>query len=305
MAEDQGFDFPPVLNGVDYLLSALRYLEDEESEGAGSLKYATLHLQAAMEVLLKVRLIQEHWSLVFREPGKANLDAFKSGAFESCSAEAALDRLDRIVGINIPDSIRKRVKTLAQHRNSLQHYGAHAQSVYAVEALAVEVLDFLLDFTTKHLAPSLSGPEAAQFADTFPEVQSSLRYVESLVDRRMKRITREARAVGDPLFRCPWCKQHALAIEQNDAACRFCLERLQTVIRDEALSDGDDKDPYVCWKCRKANTVIEVERRIVSPFEIPGLGLPLDDEFFEEKNSAMLPLLGYCRRCDLVQQYST
>lgn len=40
-----------------------------------NLKYAVLHLQAAAEVLLKVRLMRTYWALVFKEPGTANLDA--------------------------------------------------------------------------------------------------------------------------------------------------------------------------------------------------------------------------------------
>jgi hypothetical protein len=40
---------------------------------AQDLKYAVLHLQAAREVLLKVRLIREHWTLVFKNPDKATL----------------------------------------------------------------------------------------------------------------------------------------------------------------------------------------------------------------------------------------
>jgi hypothetical protein len=62
--------FPPLLNGLDYLKSVIEHLRDKPDQR--NLKYAVLHLQAAVEVLLKARLIREHWSLVFEKPSAAS-----------------------------------------------------------------------------------------------------------------------------------------------------------------------------------------------------------------------------------------
>lgn len=65
-------DFRPVRNGMDYLLSTVTHLTGgQQPPGDRDLKYAVLHLHAATEVLLKARLVREHWSLVFSDPGKA------------------------------------------------------------------------------------------------------------------------------------------------------------------------------------------------------------------------------------------
>ncbi|MGW4824072.1 hypothetical protein ACWEP4_35310 [Streptomyces sp. NPDC004227] len=71
-------DFTPVRNGMDYLAKAV----DDLTGGASppserDLKYAVLHRQAATEVLLKARLLGEHWSLVYKDPGIANLEDFQ------------------------------------------------------------------------------------------------------------------------------------------------------------------------------------------------------------------------------------
>ncbi|MDJ0466041.1 hypothetical protein [Streptomyces sp. H27-C3] len=55
-------DFPPMQNGIDDLLSATTYLTHGDPPEPRDLKYAILHLQAAVEVLLKARLQREHWS---------------------------------------------------------------------------------------------------------------------------------------------------------------------------------------------------------------------------------------------------
>lgn len=53
-------DFQPLNNGMDFLESAIAHLQDDDEPP--NLKYAVLHLQAAAEVLLKVRLMRLTWS---------------------------------------------------------------------------------------------------------------------------------------------------------------------------------------------------------------------------------------------------
>ena len=50
-------DFPPIRNGVDYLVSVVNSLHGDSEVGPREVKYAVLHLQAAAEVLLKARLL--------------------------------------------------------------------------------------------------------------------------------------------------------------------------------------------------------------------------------------------------------
>jgi hypothetical protein len=63
-------EFTPIRNGLDFIHSALEHLQ--QAEGSRELKYATLHLWSGIEILLKVRLQQEHWSLIFAEPKNAS-----------------------------------------------------------------------------------------------------------------------------------------------------------------------------------------------------------------------------------------
>ncbi|MGH7927193.1 MAG: hypothetical protein ACREQV_05315 [Candidatus Binatia bacterium] len=61
-----------------------------------------LHLQAAVEVLLKARLIRDHWSLVFEKPSAASSAARASGDFKSVTLEDTLSRLTNIASIDLP-----------------------------------------------------------------------------------------------------------------------------------------------------------------------------------------------------------
>ncbi|MFC9961923.1 hypothetical protein ACFVIB_31720 [Streptomyces nigra] len=174
MPERPEMDFTLVRNGMDYLTSAVLYLtgkiqvpleartlwpeaakHPQFSQPAPlwtsdrHLKYGVLYLHAAVEVLLKARLVREHWSLVFRDLSNAKRPAYESGDFDSCSTTAALDRLANIVGVPITAKERTAISNLSKTRNALMHFG-HKANAYAVEARTAEVLSFLIDFVPRH-----------------------------------------------------------------------------------------------------------------------------------------------------------
>ncbi|MCM1973183.1 hypothetical protein [Streptomyces sp. G1] len=247
---------------MDYLDRAVAGLtEGATPPSERDLKYAVLHLQAATEVLLKARLIGEHWSLLFRKISDADLEKFKRGDFDSCNTDETIDRLTKIAQVEISEKARDAIAKLAKDRNALMHYG-HTGSAYVVEARAAQVLDFLLDFVNGELRPMLDGefrkkfhlgrkgqgavpPESVQQMLDSPDVQSvhrelqavdetmgelrlKLGSIEKLVDKRMKDLAGELEAVKHRTVHCPDCRQMAFVINEDPEApgpvgCRFCL----------------------------------------------------------------------------------
>lgn len=239
-------EFTLVRNGMDYLSSAVLYLTGkiqvpmdaqplwpEVARGSvfsqpaplwlsdRCLKYGVLHLQAAAEVLLKARLGREHWSLVFKNPGSATRAAYEQGKFDSCTMEAALDRLVAIVGVPITEKERKAVKDLGETRNALTHYG-HTASAFAVEARAARVLSFLVDFVPRQLSPVLKS-EATVVETTMRAVRANLQDIQALVKNRMKDLVSELDAVTERTVICPICWQWALVVGESPVVCRFCV----------------------------------------------------------------------------------
>ncbi|MFF0698355.1 hypothetical protein ACFYU4_37695 [Streptomyces tendae] len=216
-------DFTPVRNGMDFLLSAFDHLSQRGGEpGARDLKYAVLHLQAAVEVLLKARLIREHWSLVFSDPGKAKRTDYEKGSFHSCTVLGAVDRLNNIVSLQISKEQRQAISTLADTRNALTHLG-HAGSVYAVESQAAHVLDFLLNFIHEELRPALSNE--GQFVEmTMDQLRSRLGHIKALVTHRVQRLEEELKPLAGHTVQCPDCQQWALVLG-DEPSCHFCLNR--------------------------------------------------------------------------------
>ncbi|MEQ7127083.1 hypothetical protein ABN034_21415 [Actinopolymorpha sp. B11F2] len=214
-----GFEFQPVANGMDFLQSAIRHLEDAEEPT--SLKYAVLHLHAAAEVLLKVRLMREHWALVFRDPGSAKRDALRQGDFQSVGIDETIVRLRGTASVELDKSAIDHLKRLGKERNKLQHFGFEGNQ-YAIESIAGQALDSLLHFVVDHLVPDAPNDETEILKEVRELIEGALENIESLVEARWERITPRLESCADEVIACPQCTNMALWLSDNDFTCFFC-----------------------------------------------------------------------------------
>ncbi|MFB6674471.1 hypothetical protein ACFCWG_19105 [Streptomyces sp. NPDC056390] len=216
--------YTPVSNGMDYLVSVFQHLtEGATPPSARNLKYTVLHLQAATEVLLKARLVQEHFSLIFANPTEAKHASLEKGNFQSCGTLDAFDRLANIARVEFDKDDRKRIKELGDHRNALQHYGL-THNAYAIESRAVKVLDLLITFIHRHLIPGLAPAEAQGVEATMDSFRLQLKGVETLVKERMNNLRGDLDKAAAVTVKCPDCEQWALVADGRDAGptCLFC-----------------------------------------------------------------------------------
>ncbi|MET9725494.1 serine/arginine repetitive matrix protein 1 [Streptomyces zaomyceticus] len=227
-------DFPPVKNGLDYLASVVKHLDETESEVTPSdVKYAVLHLQAAVEVLFKTRLLAEHWTLVFTHPGDATRKALDEATLKSVTPEQAITRLQNIAGVEISDKEAKALTRLTTDRNKLQHFG-FTDNARAVEARAGEVLDFLIRFIDTELQPYLEPADRLETEIGLRDLREGLGNINSYVRKRMNRIAGELRKEGveSTTIECPACENVTLVLDEDPpvppagdgafATCRFC-----------------------------------------------------------------------------------
>jgi hypothetical protein len=217
--------YTPVTNGMDYLSSVFQHLtEGEKPPGARDLKYTVLHLQAATEVLLKARLAQEHFSLIFADPTQATHNAWQKGDFKSCGTLEAFDRLRGIARLALDENDRKRIKELGESRNALQHYGL-TYNAYAIESRAARVLDFLITFIHQHLIPGLDPAEAQGVENDMDSFRLQLKGIETLVKQRMNNLRSDLAKVADVTVQCPDCEQWAMVTHDGrdeGPSCLFC-----------------------------------------------------------------------------------
>ncbi len=210
-------EFAPLENGLDYMESAVQLLQGSPS--GRDLKYGVLHLAAGIEVLLKMRLAKEHWSLIFEDVKSATLAKYKNGDFRSVGALEALNRLKNIASISVDEDDATRVRAIVDKRNMLQHFGL-LDSVAAIQSVTARALDFLISFLSEHIRDDDPAPADA-VEETLNRIRGGLAEIESLVEERMKS---QSLALSKQEFvvSCPICQRAALVV--NDTCrCLFCL----------------------------------------------------------------------------------
>lgn len=103
-------------NALDSLTQGVQFaLEDHPT--SSRLKLSVLLTAQAVELVLKERLRQEHWSLVFR-----NLDQSGQDEAATVSTNEAIRRLERIARVQLHEKDKKMIRRLVKTRNRIQHY---------------------------------------------------------------------------------------------------------------------------------------------------------------------------------------
>lgn len=103
-------------NAVEFISRASKNLKE------GDLKYAVLNFYSGAELLIKSRLVKEHWSLMLKSPEKASLDKLKTGDIQTVGLVDGVKRIQELTGISISKSALHSFQELRNHRNRLAHF---------------------------------------------------------------------------------------------------------------------------------------------------------------------------------------
>lgn len=215
--------FPPVLNGLDYLDSAVTLLsKNDGTPGPRDLKYAILHLQAAVETLLKARLAIVDPRLVWQNRDDFNEARHKQGDFFSCGWRETIRRLNG-AGL-LDDELDPKdpaLDALAQLRNRMQHLGV-SDTALAVENRAIPVLDVLLRFVDIELMPLLAE-DVDEAEALLAGIREGLAKIEPLIDHRKTHLAPLLADNADNTIRCPSCGEFAVILDgESVITCRLC-----------------------------------------------------------------------------------
>jgi hypothetical protein len=217
--------FPPLVNGVDFLDSTSELLaEHGANTSPRKLRYAVVHLAAALESILKARLEMADPAYTWWTPKEYNEAKHKIGDFKSVGWLGALERITEHCSPTTDVISRRHVGALANMRNRIAHFGL-TDTVAAVEVLTTPVLDFLLTFTRTDVIPPATDPhEARRAREALEEMLPRLGSIKGLVAQRLaaaEGLLKE-RDVVRVLF-CPVCTAHAVPLESGEDKKFECL----------------------------------------------------------------------------------
>jgi len=178
-----------------------------------------LHLSSAVELILKARLINEHWTLIFRDPGKAEIEKFKEGNFQSVDFQEAEDRLGRICKVDLSKH-KPILKILRETRNRVQHFEFSAE-VPEVVSILVKTWSFLWDFIYDNLPDNVD-----EHGTILDEIKELVVKQEDFIDERLTEIEPKLESVkkeGSLVLACPSCLQETLEVPGGEnPICHFC-----------------------------------------------------------------------------------
>lgn len=210
---DKRVAFTLLENALDFIYEATGRLGSEPTER--DLKYAVLHLTSGIELILKERLRQEHWALVFQDVDKANHKAYEAGSFQSVTFRDCLTRLKGVCDVVISDDDSQTLTTLRDKRNRLEHFGI-VDTDEAIQAAAAKCLIFVLDFIRDELADGISGHETIM-----GQIRDRCLAFEKFVTKRLMSI-KPSLAQFSEVLTCPRCLQETMVLDDASVRCLFC-----------------------------------------------------------------------------------
>ncbi|MCL1841762.1 MAG: hypothetical protein FWF75_08470 [Propionibacteriaceae bacterium] len=257
--------------------NAFDFLERGIAEFDQTPKYSVIHFCAAVEMLLKARLMKEHWSLIVSKPEQANLAKFMAGDFISVTLEDCRARIRDVAGEDIGDEAYGSFRALANHRNKMVHFfhnglendekakaqivAEHCRSWFHLHRLLNRWNGYFHDFATEiaHADRAMKGhrqylaakfkalkPEldAARKAGCTPKACSACGFKAAIPDDFDDQIASLRCLVCDHVetqveLECPHCGEPVVIATEGYATCEHCGEGIEPEHLVDVLTDHD------------------------------------------------------------------
>lgn len=216
-----------VANAMDFLSRSMDEFDEQP-------KFSVIHFFTAVELLLKARLLAEHWSLVVSKCQIPDLKKFQAGDFSSVSLEEAAEKLEKVVASALSKEAIKTFKKLRDHRNKMVHFFHEAHSAdknrNLREEIAIEQLTawYFLHRLLLSEWKSVFEPWRSEITQVDERSRGLRTYLQVLFDQSTAEIEKRKNS-GSLFFECPSCgfkayehqRQVGEFYEPECLVCRF------------------------------------------------------------------------------------
>ncbi|EPJ0597158.1 hsdR [Enterobacter roggenkampii] len=247
-------------NGLDFLDKAREELE------ASKPKFSVVSFWTAVEILLKVPLVHEHWTSACSGK-KIVRSKYLAGDFQSVTYDETCTRLGDILENPLPKATMEAFNKVRQHRNRVVHFyhpsftDAEQDQIQREQADAWFALNRLMrdewkTFFEIGLSWRLAHNETSMLRGNEFYAAVRLKHIQ----QELEELARNNIEIND----CPQCKQKALAtVKGRAASLRYVLENTVCKVcsyfaphiqlecpgcgHNQTLSTGEDD--YTCEEC--------------------------------------------------------
>lgn len=212
-------------NALEFLNRALVEIELQP-------KHSLISFSSSIELVLKARLMAEHWSLVISRKQEADWEKLISGDFQSVTPGEALTRLEKVVLTKVPKNEVETFKKIATHRNKIIHFYHEEEAPKTTDEFRQNIVKEQLK-GWYHLHRLLTE----QWKDVFNPWQKDVRkidtefrkltkFLEVVFEHKSKEIE-NLKKQGNEITQCPSCQFDSQVHETQastpyDAECLVC-----------------------------------------------------------------------------------
>ena len=207
-------------NALDFLYSAANNLWDENLSGNQQLKFSSIHLYEGIELLLKARLLQEHWSLIIRDFDKYKKGSFTNGDFISTTFEQSCKRLESFCGFNLERAAYNAFNNLRKLRNKYVHFSC-TEPRHAILPIQLAAWQHILKLLKDGFLGQLSDIQN----EVLDDVQTSMLRSEEFLNAKFKEVEPAIKAAEDNgllIASCPNCGVRGMLIGDGSPKCLVC-----------------------------------------------------------------------------------
>lgn len=205
-------------SGLEFIRRSCDDYDNQALPQQKRLKHSTIGLATGIELLLKARLCEEHWTLILSNPDRYREGDWETGRFVSVGMEEAFARLQSIVKAGLTAETLSAIRELVAHRNQYVHFVSRA-SLERVTAVQVGAWHHVLELLDKgYVALTPEQEEEVDYA------RGKMLAHDEFLDARLGAVAEElsaAEEVGHPVIECPFCRRIALRIG-DDVKCLVC-----------------------------------------------------------------------------------
>lgn len=271
-SNSSGVSLRVLANGLDFIADALDQLiavpTAEPPEVQRLCKYALLHLSSGVELVLKARLLHDHWTYVFSDMNRADETKLASGDFVSVGADKLIDRLSTLCGIEIAVEAVAAFKAIRSMRNRAEHF-VMSENVHAIESAVKRGLPPVIDFVVEYCGEAAAVAPVMGLLD---RIKPGVTQITESFDQTARIAQAQAHSfesLGGTVLRCPECLAAPTLLIDGDSRCVLCdyraegpsasalyVETVLGISAYEAVTSGGDFPVHNCPECQSESLVI-------------------------------------------------
>lgn len=298
-------------NSLAFLHRSIAGMRDDSD--ARALAFAAVDLAVAVEVLLKARLVREHWTLICSDLDKVTPAQILAGTARTIEPTRSVTRLKNIAGVELPPERSAQLTRIGDLRNRVAHFALVGPDITAqsLQSPLARALDFVLWFLDTEFRDQDDHDDQGLKAlvdESIDTLHTQIGALRLLVDERMSSIAEDlANAVL--CVECARCGLPALMLLDGDnARCAYCLwrpsgeqcaqEYTEVVLGTSAYrvaKDGGRWPVHHCFECERESMVEGVESRTPS---VPVMGIGDLWACFSCGDTVSNDDVDFCYRCD-------